>query len=209
MYIFEKGIGWGNGCTNQTAKLLAADGAASDHFGFPVSISGDTLLVGAYVDDGGTGSAYIFERDAGWQTGSVNQRAKLTASDRQAGDFFGHGASISGDIVITGAFGDDARTGGAYVFQKPLGGWVNMTETVKLTASGGTANHEFGRVAIFGNTAMVGASAYDDGITTDVGAVYAFSFSSADCPDGYRRKHLNTRPPPPQRCGGCANESQT
>ena len=64
-------------------KLLAGDGAADDYFGYSVSISGDTAIVGAYWDDDNgdsSGSAYIFSRDQG---GADNwgQVKKLTASD--------------------------------------------------------------------------------------------------------------------------------
>ena len=59
-YIFEKtGSGWA-----QTAKLLATDGAATESFGFSVSLSGDRAVVGAVLDDDNgfhSGSAYIFE----------------------------------------------------------------------------------------------------------------------------------------------------
>ena len=47
----------------QVAKLTAADGAADDYFGRSVSISGDTLVVGAFCDDDKgfcSGSAYVF-----------------------------------------------------------------------------------------------------------------------------------------------------
>jgi len=47
----------------QQAKLTAADGAANDLFGDSVSISGDTLVVGAVLDDdkgSGSGSVYVF-----------------------------------------------------------------------------------------------------------------------------------------------------
>ncbi len=53
----------------QISKLLAVDGAASDEFGFAVSISGPTAVVGAPLDDdngAGSGSAYVF--DAGSST---------------------------------------------------------------------------------------------------------------------------------------------
>ena len=44
----------------------------------------------------------------------------------------------------------------AYVFAKPRGGWVNMTETAKLTPSDGTVRDLFGRfVAISGDTVAV------------------------------------------------------
>lgn len=48
----------------QQAKLVAADGAEGDYFGFSVALSGDTALVGAHADDIGAnveqGSAYVF-----------------------------------------------------------------------------------------------------------------------------------------------------
>ena len=59
-YVFVRS----GGVWTQQAKLLASDGAAEDFFGFSVSVSGDTALVGAGLDDdNGTssGSAYVFE----------------------------------------------------------------------------------------------------------------------------------------------------
>jgi hypothetical protein len=56
-YIFN----W-NGSSWIETKLLASDGAAADYFGFDVTISGDTAIVGAKEDaDNGSksGSAYI------------------------------------------------------------------------------------------------------------------------------------------------------
>ena len=45
-YVFtESGSGWAN--MTQTAKLTASDGAAGDAFGISVSISGNTVVVGA------------------------------------------------------------------------------------------------------------------------------------------------------------------
>ena len=42
----------------EVAKLVAADGAADDDFGYSVAIDGNTIVVGAYRDDidGGDGS---------------------------------------------------------------------------------------------------------------------------------------------------------
>ena len=50
------------------SKLRAADAASRDIFGESVSISGDTVVVGARLDDDGggeSGSAYIFGRNEG------------------------------------------------------------------------------------------------------------------------------------------------
>jgi hypothetical protein len=65
--------------------------------------------------------------------------------------------------VVVGAVGDDIGANGdqgsAYVFVKPGGGWANMTETAKLTASDGAAGDEFGvSVAISGDAVVVGAN---------------------------------------------------
>lgn len=49
------------GLVTQEAKLVAADGAASDWFGFSTAVSGNTALIGSFLDDdNGTdsGSAY-------------------------------------------------------------------------------------------------------------------------------------------------------
>ena len=51
----------------QVAKLTADDGAASDEFGYSVSIDGDTMVIGAFrtttTKGVNSGSAYVFTRD--------------------------------------------------------------------------------------------------------------------------------------------------
>ena len=165
-YIFEKvGDVW-----TQVAKLLASDGAAGDKFGFSVSISGVTAIVGAHNDDDrGTdsGSAYVFEK-----VGNVwTQVAKLVASDGAAGDIFGVGASISGGAAIVGAWNDDGARGSAYVFEEAGNVW---TQVAKLLASDGVIDDYFGgSVSISGDAAIVGATGDDDrGVNS--GSAYIF-----------------------------------
>ena len=80
----------------------------------------------------------MFERNQG--TGSWGQVQKLTAgSDAGAGDFFGSAVSISGDVVVVGAYLNDdagADSGSAYVFERNQGGADNWGEVKKLTAFG-------------------------------------------------------------------------
>ena len=99
----EPGSGWAN--MTQTAKLTASDGAAGDYFGYSVSISGNTVVVGASATVGTNsyqGAAYVFtEPGSGWA--NMTQTAKLTASDGAAGDDFGNSVSISGNTVVVGA----------------------------------------------------------------------------------------------------------
>ena len=52
----------------EEAKLRGIDTEGGDGFGGSVAASGDTVLVGAYLDDDGgssSGSAYVFVRDGG------------------------------------------------------------------------------------------------------------------------------------------------
>jgi hypothetical protein len=103
---------------DQVAKLTASDGTGGEWFGYSVSISGDYAIVGAHYDDDNgdySGSAYIFKQEAeAW-----DERAKLTASDGAAYDYFGRSVSVSGDYAIVGADGDDdndGESGSAYMF---------------------------------------------------------------------------------------------
>ncbi len=102
---------------DQLFKLLPNDGAAYDHFGVHVAISGTTAVVGARSDDdNGTdsGSAYLFDATTG------TQLAKLLPNDGAAHDLFGHSVAISGATAIVGTPGDDDNggetSGSAYFF---------------------------------------------------------------------------------------------
>jgi len=157
-------------CTwDQQQILLAINGAADDHFGSAVDISGDYAIIGAYEnDDNGTtaGAAYIFNRDgATW-----SQQKKLLASDGAAGDRFGYSVAISGDYAIAGAiYDDDLRdnSGAAYIFTRDDTDWIQQA---KLTALDGAESSQFGiSVSISGDYAIVG-SMYAD----NKGAAYIF-----------------------------------
>jgi hypothetical protein len=56
----------------------------------------------------------------------------------------------------------------------PVGGWVDMMETAKLTASDGASSDNFGRsVSISGDYAIVGAAG-DDENGSDSGSAYIY-----------------------------------
>ena len=168
----------------QVAKLTASDADLDDKFGFSVSISGDTAIVGAdHNDDAGldSGSAYVFVIPSGDCACFLTETAKLTASDAAADDLFGFPVSISGDTAIVGARSNDDvpfNSGSAYVFVKPGGAWAgSLTETTKLTASDAAAVDQFGNsVSISGDTAIVGAFGDDDAGTSS-GSAYVFDLA--------------------------------
>lgn len=107
-------------------KLIASDGELTDFFGASVSISGDFVVVGAQYDDDtavNSGSAYIYQYNQ--LSANFVQVAKLTASDADTTDVFGSSVSISGDVVVVGAPGDDdggTGSGSVYLFVKPVSG---------------------------------------------------------------------------------------
>jgi len=197
-YVFVMpGGGWGN--MTQTAKLTASDKAIYVWFGYSVAISGGVVVVGArFADPGGldgTGAAYVFVKPGGgW--GDMTQTAKLTASDKEAGDWFGCSVSVSGDVVVVGAKeadpGGTTSAGAAYVFVKPGSGWGDMTQSAKLTASDKAAGDWFGfSVSVSGGVVVVGAVSASPGGTPDAGAAYMFenvitaNFRSQGAYDGY------------------------
>lgn len=155
VYLFERdpASGW-----IETQKLVAADGASLDWFGWNVALDGDTLVVGAYgADDNGpdAGAAYVFERDAG---GVWIETRKLIAPDGQPHDWFGNWVSVSGDTALIGVYNDGHAgyvSGSAHVFRRAGGSW---THEAKLTASDAQAYDHFGvSVSISGDVALIGA----------------------------------------------------
>jgi hypothetical protein len=146
-YIFiRSGTIW-----TEAQKLTASDGEAGDHFGSSVSIHENLVIIGAYGDDGGTGSAYIFN---GTSTTWFEEQ-KLTASDGEAGDYFGSSVSINGDMAIVGAIGDDSYTGAVYSFNYSGTTW---NELIKLELADNAIGDRFGcSVSFDGTFAIIGA----------------------------------------------------
>ena len=169
----------------QTAYIKASNTGSIDRFGVSVSISGDTLAVGAPREDSNgvgvnpntqadnsatdSGAVYVFQRTVGlWA-----QQAYIKASNTEAGDWFGSSVALSGDTLVVGApnedgAGNSAKEGGAvYLFQRTGELWVQQDFTSGLQGS-----RFGGSVALYGDTYLnlaVGAR-YENG----QGAVYVF-----------------------------------
>jgi len=159
-YIFVKpASGWTD--MTETAKITASDGADGDAFGYNVSISGNTAAAGALFAHSGAGAAYVFVKPAsGWST--MSQTAELTASDSTTYDNMGS-VAISGNTVVTGAYGHNNFMGAAYVFVKPSTGWKNMTQNAEFSST--KANEIYGfSVATDGSTAVIGAVGANQGV---------------------------------------------
>ncbi|MBL8804140.1 MAG: FG-GAP repeat protein [Planctomycetes bacterium] len=141
-YVFHRT----GGAWSQQAYLKASNTEAGDRFGYSVAVSGDTLVVGAPLEDSNTtglngnqaddsaaqsGAAYVFVRSGGvW-----SQQAYLKASNAQTGDHFGWSVAVAGDTLLVGANREDSSatgvngnqadnsaedSGAAYVFTLPM-----------------------------------------------------------------------------------------
>jgi hypothetical protein len=179
VYVFVRsGAGW-----IQQAYLKAFNTSIDNEFGYSVAISGDTVVVGAPLEDSSTpgvnstpdyrsravGAAYVFSRSGGVWT----QQAYLKASNTGPHYKFGCSVAISENTVVVGAFGesrgsyggsyspteDPEDAGAAYVFVRIGETW---TQQAHLTAFNADPMDEFGRsVAISGDTVVVGARSED------------------------------------------------
>jgi hypothetical protein len=158
-------------------RIDRGDGVAGEFFGTALSVDGNRVAVGAYLDDtafGGddAGTVTLFTRgDAGW-TRSV----RLDAFDGAPEDWFGRSVALAGDWLLVGAPRDItsgvADTGSAYLFRRVAAGW---TFSRKLVPSDAVSDDGFGLALAFdGRRLVVSAPGRDDG-EVDRGGAYAWT----------------------------------
>lgn len=145
VYVFTRTAGvW-----TQQAYVKASNTEFLDGFGSSVSITGDTLAVGAPFEKScamglngdqsnngcsEAGAVYVFTRTAG----SWRQQTYVKASNTGANDRFGFSVTLSGDTLAVGAPGEGSSAtgvngnqaddgclgaGAVYVFTQKSGGW--------------------------------------------------------------------------------------
>jgi hypothetical protein len=160
------------GTITETKKLTPSDGEFNDQFG-GISISGDTIVVGAEQEnESGTysGSLYVYDRNLGGLE-NWGEVKKLVASDGAVQDRLGK-VSVSGNTIVAGAYGDNGRTGAAYIFERNLGGTNNWGEVKKLVASDGSEDDRFGNSVYISND-LIAVGAFNKNSSN--GAVYLFA----------------------------------
>jgi hypothetical protein len=174
------GINTGSACIFQyngsswvfMQKITDPTGADGDFFGYSVSISGTSAMVGSPQDDIGAnanqGSACIFQFNG---TSWVFE-AKVSETAGSAGDRFGESVAIASNRAIVGIPWDDngATDSGSAMAYFKIVTWSGQ----KITSPNTTSGDFFGRsVSAYGNEIAIGANA-DMG----KGLVYIYSFIS-------------------------------
>lgn len=165
------------GTWTQQAKIKPSDNKVGDVFGIAGALNGNRIVVGAHGCDSPSngnesGAAYLFTRTAGVWT----QEQKLVASDGEAGELFGTTVTVSPNAVgVASVYDDDQgfHSGSMYMFASNGVSWVQQQ---KLLAPSGKAGDVFGYwAAISGDTMVVSAALYDDGVAnSDFGAAFVY-----------------------------------
>lgn len=184
-YVFVRvGSSW-----TQQAYLKASNTGVNDRFGTAVSISADTIVVGARGEDGGStgidgdqlsnakgasGAVYVFVRNGTtWA-----QEAYVKASNTGSADYFGWSVSVDGDRLAVAAQNEASRAqgvdgdqsnnssglaGAAYMFSRTGTVWAQDSY---LKGSNTESNEQFGHsLSVSGGTLIVGAWRDDSGST--------------------------------------------
>ena len=193
-YVFRRtGTTWVN-----EAYLKAPNAGGGDNFGglFNISISGDTIVIGARLEDSNqttitngsdvidnnsasnSGAAYVFRR-----TGSTwANEAYLKAPNAETLDQFGRSVSIFKNTIAIGSILEDSLqttiTNGTLVQTSDVGATdsgaayvfrrtgTTWTNEAYLKAPNTIGDNQFGWVGIFANTIVVGATGEDSNQTT-------------------------------------------
>ncbi|MBN2446349.1 MAG: hypothetical protein JXO22_06480, partial [Phycisphaerae bacterium] len=168
-YVFRHdGQNW-----NQEARLTPGDGFAQQYFGYAVAISGDTIFVGAPLDNDygeASGSVYVFGREGETWV----QQGKLARTDGHLAQIFGASLAAADDTLAVGAFYDNqsgASAGAVYVYRSVSSAW---TFESKLLASDGGNNDNLGVMVDIRGDYLIAGAPFDDDAGTDAGAAYIF-----------------------------------
>jgi PKD repeat protein len=167
------------GWVHEARLRMDAPGLA-DQFGVDVDVSGDRVIVGAWLDDAGaadSGSASVFAHGAsGWEL-----EAKLLSGDPSRDLYFGRGVAIEGDLAAVVA----ASGGQVSLFRKGGQGWV-LDERLELHGEPaasffyGVVEISDGRVLVGGRYAPEGPRAH---VVSDESGSWSIRTIAPDAPD--------------------------
>lgn len=157
-YVFDyNGTTW-----SEQDKLEASEGEDNDNFGVSVSVSDDTVIVGAWKQDAiapgdssSAGAVYVYEPNGGSWDETAILRDPCNPDEIA---YLGYDVEIDGDRIIAGAYRDTdngSSSGAALLFERNGDSWGDGEKL----ASGVSATYDyFGySVAIDGKNLLVGS----------------------------------------------------
>lgn len=168
-----------------TSKIIPADVAADDLFGYNLSLGEGRLIAGSCMHDANalnSGAAYIYSKVGGVWT----LQQKLIPNDPGMQRFFGRSVAIHDGMAVIGASLDNSHgyhAGSAYIFDFTGSSWTFRT---KVFASDSGQTNEFG-IAVDINDSWVVIGAY--GNTNNEGSSYIFHENSIVPSASYAKLH--------------------
>ena len=196
----------GGGSWAQEAYIKASNNDSYDGFGSSVSISSNTIVVGAPQEDSNaqtistgtstnddesaSGAAYVFTRSG--STWSLE--AYIKGFNTEAGDLFAHSVSIDGDDMVIGSYmeaGDlttvdngtpsdnnsNDQSGACYIYERSGSTWTHMT--FAKAPNNAPTYHYCKTVAIDSGSLVIGSTGEDSESTAIVNGTSADSGSSS------------------------------
>lgn len=180
VYIFSRTVEvW-----SQQAYIKSSNTEFDDRFGASVSLSGDTLVVGAANEDGGattidgddtdnskgnSGAVYVFTVAGTTWT----QQAYLKASNSEADDQFGARVAVFGNLIAVGAPLEDSaggqadnsvsNSGALYVFSRTGTSWA-QDQYIKI--SNPDTEDRFGSSIALSGFTLAAGTALEDSVAT-------------------------------------------
>merc|ERR1712078_800689 len=103
-------------CWPRVHQADGPDAAADDYFGVSVAIDGETIVVGAYAKNFGTGAAYVYRTS---DDGATHDHVAKLTSPGAMGDAFGISVAVDVAAVVVGA-GQwlNLGSGSAYIYEE-------------------------------------------------------------------------------------------
>jgi len=152
--------------------------ATTDQFGFAVAISGNSVVVGANLDDAGeadAGSAYVYNVASVTPTVPV---ATLNNPGPAVNDRFGNAAGVAGNWVVVAANLDDTPLvdgGTVYAYDRSSATPTVPVHALRIPVSGSQLG---GALGISGTRVVAGAM-WDDTGANNAGKAYVFDLAGA------------------------------
>ena len=186
-WIFDRsGTTW-----SQTDKLVGTGALPANPVGSNSSISlsgdGNTLALGSYAYDGGSGQIWIFVKTLGiW-----SEEAKFNGTGATGASYQGWSVSLSydGNTLAAGGINDDTGNGATWIFTRSGTTWSQQGSKLVGTGATGASNQGYSvSLSSDGNTLAVGGINDDTG----VGATWVFGRSTNTDPFVQQDKLVGT-----------------
>lgn len=135
VHVFERTM---SATWPQVDEFSAANDATSNQYGYGVSLEGDRMLVGGNAANNLQGAGYYLERQT---SGTWLEVIELEASDGLDNDFMGEVVAMSGDNLVTTAYGKDevgtGTPGVGQVYTYRVGTLFHGPPEISLATGGG------------------------------------------------------------------------